>query len=140
MTEAAAVARAVVDGARLAAEYNPLASLIAAAAAGLVAGAPRASRTQTAVAAAIVAGCWIFGDGIAVAGALSDVASAAPGAPAVGARLLVWALGGLLGGYVLPTATGVAVGRRVVFGTARLSAMVTGATTALVLSRLISGT
>lgn len=139
MSDVADLARALVQGGRLALEFNPVAAVVAAGAAGLIAGTPRASRRHARWAAAAVLGCWALGDGPAVAGLLSSIAGSTAAIAGPVTQLVVWAAGGLCLGYLVPAAVGVSVGRRVVFGTARLAGAVTGSTIALTVS-LIAGT
>jgi len=136
MTDAGVLAGAVAEGGRLALAYNPLASVLAAVGAGLLAGFRGARRWHGALAALAVLGCWALGDGAAVAGALA--AASARTHPAVGSMLAigVWASGGLVIGYAAPAAVGVFVGRRVFFGTGRLAAASVGLGTALALAVL----
>lgn len=139
MTDAGLLLGAVRDGWRLALEFNPLASALGAAAAGLVAGFRGAGRPHAALAAAVVLASWLVGDGTAVLGALAASTALLQAASAVG--LAVWAIGGLVLGYVVPAAAGVFVGRRVFFGTGRLAAASVGLGTSLaiaVLARVIA--
>lgn len=119
--------------------YNPLAAVIGATLAAAV-GAFTARRGSPIpwwlLVAAIV---WLVGDGLGVIGQLANVyggASAsllAAGAPlwAGFVAVVVWALVGFLVGYALPAGVGVAVGRRVHFGTGWLAAAVVAFTLAL---------
>ncbi|MDI6843048.1 MAG: hypothetical protein QMC94_01435 [Anaerosomatales bacterium] len=139
MTDAGLLLGAVRDGWRLALEFNPLASALGAVAAGLVAGFRGAGRPHAVLAAAVVLGGWLVGDGSAVMGALG--VSTAPSQTGPVLTLAVWAIGGLVLGYVVPAAAGVFVGRRVFFGTGRLAAASVGLGTSLaiaVLARVIA--
>lgn len=136
MSGVADLALALVQGGRLALEFNPAAAVVAAGAAGLIAGTPRASKRHTWWAAAVVLGCWTLGDGPAVAGLLSSIAGSVAATAGPVMQLVGWAVGGLCLGYLAPAIVGVSVGRRVVFGTARFAGAVTGSTIALTISAL----
>jgi hypothetical protein len=127
----AIVARAFAGGATLGLSFNPLAavagSVVAAVVGTLV--ARRDGHASPVWWVVIAALAWLVGDGLAVAGAAAALLRTGNGllgnaAPAWAAWLLltVWAAVGLGVGYLLPAGTGVAVGRRVHFGTGWLAA------------------
>lgn len=136
MSDAQALAGALAQGARLALEFNPVAGVAAAASAGLLAGAPRASRVQARSAAAAVVACWLLGDGPALAGALASAGQLSGPGLVAAAQVATWAIGGLCIGYAVPAAVGVTVGRRIIFGTARLAALMTGVATATAIAAI----
>lgn len=137
MMGASALASAAAEGWRLALAYNPLASALAAIAAGLVAGFPAAGRWHRALATAAVLGGWSLGDGAAVAGALATAASGARLEAAETLAIAAWAVGGLALGYAVPAAVGVFVGKRVFFGTGRLAAASVGLGVSLALTVVV---
>ncbi len=119
---------AIREGLLLAAQFNPVTALI-----GAVIGAVALSRgadvLRVAIAVVALAGAWYLGDGARVLVFLGDVpgATGAAGWTAVA----LWAIGGMVLGYVLPALAGGFVGRNVTFGTgwasaAVVAAMVTG--------------
>lgn len=132
-------------GLALGVSFNPLASLVGSTLAAAVYGPPTAGRDARLWCVTIVLISWLLGDGFRVMARWRDVAEG-------GVRLLpasalpwtvpvilgLWAAVSLGGGYALPTAVGVFVGKRVVHGTGRVSAAVIAATTALALSALAS--
>jgi hypothetical protein len=125
----ATLTRVLAGGVTLGLSFNPLAA---------VAGSMLAAVVGTVVArrdgnpfwwVGVAVAAWLAGDGIVVAGAAATLLRTGTGplgaaAPAWAAWLLlmVWAAAGLAVGYLLPAGAGIAVGRRVHFGTGWLAA------------------
>lgn len=125
--------RALATGLALAISFNPLFALLGSTLAAALAGVRSASHARVAWAVAVLASCWLVGDGLGVLAFALDVgdsvggrASAAAGADWT--AIALWAVGGLAVGYALPTWAGVFVGRRVTHGTGWLAAGSTAAT------------
>ncbi len=123
MTEAGAAFAALLEGLRLAVQFNPLVAIVTAAVASAVSGYPRAPRERQHWTELIVALGWLLGDGLRVLGRARDTYDVA-GVPDWSAWfvLALWATGSLFLGYVLPVLAGTAVGRRVTHGTGWLAA------------------
>lgn len=121
MSDVPSLAGALAQGARLALEFNPVAAALSAALAAFVAGSQRAGRRGGIVAGAVLIAGWLLGDGAAFAAAVADAAQPSGGV-GIAAALAAWACGSLALGYALPAVIGIAVGRRVFFGTGRLAA------------------
>lgn len=121
MSDAPALSGALVQGVRLALEFNPVASALSASLAAFVVGSRRAGRRAGIMGGAVLLGGWFLGDGAAVAAAVANAAEPSGGLAAAVA-LAAWSCGGIALGYVLPTVVGAAVGRRVFFGTGRMAA------------------
>jgi hypothetical protein len=140
---ATGLAATLAMGASLGVAFNPLCSLVAAVAAGALYGSPRhASPARRAWMLAAVAAAWLVGDGFRVMGRLQDALGGSVlvrGAPAGATFVLlaVWAVVGLLLGYVLPAFVAVTVGHGVVRGTGWLSAIAVGASTSLAVTALM---
>lgn len=135
MSDAPALAGALAQGARLALEFNPVAAALSAALAAFVAGSQRAGRRAGIMAGAVLVGGWLLGDGAAFAAAVADAARPTGGVAAA-AALAAWSCGGLALGYALPAAIGIAVGRRVFFGTGRMAAATVAFGSSLALAAL----
>ncbi len=123
------VARALIGGLALGLSFNVVAAAVGAVLAAIL-GTLKARRGGglSLPAALVVLAAWLVGDGLEILiGGLALVrrgtALLGPGAPAWLTALVLaeWALVGLLVGYALPAALGVAVGRRVHWGTGWLS-------------------
>jgi hypothetical protein len=140
---------ALLTGLALGLSFNPVVSAIGASAAAGVYGFPTAHRDSRAWWLAIVAIAWLLGDGFRIMARVRDAvdltpASAmhGPAASALWTALWVWAVSGLLLGYVTPAAVGSVVGRRVVRGTGWLSAIAVAAAvsvaSSVVLARVVA--
>ena len=145
MSEAAAVAAALLDGLRFAVAYNPMTAVMSAALAAGLTGAPRMHPERSRWAVPVLAAGWLLGDGLRVLGRSRDVYDGVGGALEAGAStsapawaiwvvLGVWALGSLAIGYVVPALVGAAVGRRVTHGTGWLAAAAIASALVLVVS------
>jgi hypothetical protein len=133
---------ALVAGASLGLQSNPLFGLGGAVLAALLAGHRRASRTHTRLAAAVLLVAWLAGDGLTqlarVRDALEGIGAFAAGRSGW-AALAVWAGLSFAVGYLAPALVGIAVGRRVTHGTGRLSAAAVAAVASLALSGTVAG-
>ncbi len=136
-----AVAR---TGAVLAASYNPITAVVSASVAAVLLGVKRPSHTAWVWAVSVLGFGWMFGDGLRVLARTRDVFDGLSGMLAQGApawqqytALAVWAVGGLLIGYLAPLAAGVFVGRRVTHGTGRVSAGSIAVAVSLALSAIV---
>lgn len=142
MSDAAAVAAALLDGLRFAVAYNPMTAVMSAALAAGLTGAPRMHPERSRWAVPVLAAGWLLGDGLRVLGRARDVYDGVGAAlqPAVSPTwaiwvvLGVWALGSLAIGYVVPALVGAAVGRRVTHGTGWLAAAAIASALVLVVS------
>jgi hypothetical protein len=130
--------RALLVGVSLGVSFNPVTALLGSAGAAAVGalGVRRGERTPWWIAVAVAA--WVLGDGVAIAAQAAALAGgAAPllgvAAPAWASWTLVasWAASGLALGYLVPAALGLAVGRRVTFGTGWLAAAAVAGTLCL---------
>lgn len=138
-------ARAVLYGLELALQYNPLTALVGATlAAALLAPRDRAMERRIWAASAIVIP-WLAGDGLRVLARTRDVYDGyaltrlTGGSTAIGyTAIAVWAVAGLLVGYVLPMWAGAFVGRRVTHGTGWLAAASIAVAASLALSTLVA--
>jgi hypothetical protein len=137
---AATVASAGVTGMALGIAFNPIASLIGAPVAAGLTGYPRAPRSRLAWAGAFLLLAWMLGDGFRVMARVRDAVDIGvpvhSGAMVPYTMLGVWAIAGLLLGYVLPAVLGAYVGRCVVRGTGWLSAIAVAAMFSGVLAAL----
>lgn len=120
---------ALWDGVRLAVEYNPLFAAVTAALAAALVGYPKSPKARREWAAFVLAVGWLAGDGLRVLARARDYYDGVAAFRTAGlpvwpgwATLAVWAIGGLLLGYVVPVLVGAAVGRRVTHGTGWLAA------------------
>lgn len=120
---------ATSTGLALAISYNPIAAVFCAPVAAALLGVRRPSHARWVWACSIVGFSWLVGDGLRILGRTRDIYDGLSGmlagtSPlwAQYAVLAIWALGGLLLGYVLPVWTGVFVGRRVTHGTGWVAA------------------
>lgn len=115
---------AALAGLTLAVRFNPIASL-----AGSIVGAVLVTRSERLGGAALVVGAaWLIGDGgriaLHVAGVVSESGGSVASNPITPSALTlgVWAVAGLVLGYVIPVWAGTYVGRRVTHGTGWLAA------------------
>jgi hypothetical protein len=134
---------AIALGLALGVSFNPFTSVAGASLAAAVYGSPKAGRDRRLWWLAILLIAWLLGDGLRVMARVRDAvdlmpASAlhSPGASALWWALAVWALAGLLLGYVLPAALGSYAGHRVTHGTGWLSAIAVAVTASLALSAI----
>jgi hypothetical protein len=121
--------RPLLIGLSLGLSFDPVTALLGSAGAAAV-GALSARRGRRGVLWLVVAvAAWVMGDGVAIAAQAGAVVRGT--APLLGAAapgwaswllLAVWAVTGLAVGYLIPAAVGIAVGRRVTFGTGWLAA------------------
>lgn len=137
-----AVLAAIADGARLGVQFNPLFATIGSAIAAALLGYPKAPVERRFTAGAVIAIAWLTGDGLRILGRARDtidgigaLANAVSGWIVLG----LWALVGIALGYVLPMVVGVAVGRRVTFGTGWLAAATIAVAVSLALATLLGG-
>jgi hypothetical protein len=121
--------RALAGGVTLGLSFNPLAVVVGSVLAAVVGAFVARRDGSPGWWLAVATFAWVLGDGLRVAGAgaallRTGVGLLGPSAPAWAAWLLLatWAVTGLAAGYVLPAGLGVAVGRRVHFGTGWLAA------------------
>lgn len=125
----AGTASAVAAGLELAVRFNPLAALVGATIAAVLAGTrtDSSSHSRTGLALGVLLLAWLIGDGFRVLALARDVVDSVGGLMG-GPRsvewtaIATWALGGLAIGYILPAWTGIFVGRRVTHGTGWLAA------------------
>lgn len=136
MSDLPALLRALIQGARLALEFNPVAAALSAALAAFVSGSPRAGRRTEAIACAVLFAGWLLGDGAAFAAAVADFAQKRGGTSCI-ATLAVWFFGGIVLGYAIPATVGVKVGRRVFLGTGRLAAAAVAFASTLALATVV---
>lgn len=122
-----ALIEAVRAGVALAAGFSPLFALLGSVATACILATGAGLRRAFAAWGLLVA-VWLVGDGMRVIASARDLADGAgvlmTGAPhwANGTALGLWAVGGLVVGYVLPAWAGGFAGRRVTMGTGWLSA------------------
>jgi hypothetical protein len=122
------LAASLLGGLALGVSFNPLASLVGAPFAAAIAASPKRAARSAGWAAAALALAWLLGDGFRVMARLRDALDAATRpAPAALAALAIWALVALAAGYALPALAGAYVGRQVVRGSGRISAVVVAA-------------
>jgi hypothetical protein len=141
VSDAGAVAAALLAGVRFAFAYNPLTATVSASIAAALAGTPRVHAERSRWGVPVLAGGWLLGDGLRVLGRARDAFDGL-GTTGTGSGpvwtvwvvLGVWAIGSLLVGYVVPTLAGATVGRRVTHGTGWLAAAAVALTLALTLS------
>ena len=127
----------VTLGAGLALQFNPFVSLVGA----VVAAALLTRSERVGIGAVVVGAAWLLGDGLRVATRAHDVIEGvgtplAEGVVAAWAVLALWAVGGLLIGYVVPAWAGSFVGRRVTHGTGWLAAGLVAASVSAALATL----
>jgi len=136
-----ALGQAILAGASLGLQPNPLFGVGGAMLAAALAGHKRASRTQGCLSGAVLVVAWLAGDGFTQLARLRD-ASDGVGAFAGGwpgwATIALWALLSFAVGYLAPALVGIAVGRRVTHGTGRLSAMAVAAAVSLGVATLLA--
>jgi hypothetical protein len=113
------VAGMLLLGVGLGLQFNPVTSLAGSVVAAALVGHPNASPARRPIAVAVLVGAWLAGDGIRIG---RDLITSPPKAALDWAPLVLWAVVGLLVGYVAPAAAGALVGRRVTHGTGWLSA------------------
>lgn len=120
--------RALLEGARFAVQYNPLAAVVTAVVAAALSGYPKAPRGRWRTSALVLFAGWLAGDGLRILGRARDLADGVAATPYAGygraawVVLAVWAVGTLAVGYVVPTLVGASVGRGVTHGTGWLAA------------------
>ncbi|MBA4370341.1 MAG: hypothetical protein C0418_02040 [Coriobacteriaceae bacterium] len=114
---------ALVAGLALAGRFNPIASVIGAAACATLLADEDAARSRWTIGLAVLLGAWLLGDGLRVLARTRDLADGVATLLPAGAlpsaqwtALGFWALGSLLLGYALPAWAGVFAGRRVTHG------------------------
>lgn len=144
MTQALAALLALRNGALLAVEYNPLLAAVTAALAAGLSGYPRAPRDRKYWSAIVLAAGWLIGDGMRILGRAHDLADGmalfsnhASPVWASWTTIVVWAVGSLAVGYVLPALAGATVGRHVTHGTGWLSAGAIASALVLIVSRAV---
>ncbi|MGB4592508.1 MAG: hypothetical protein WBI63_01875 [Coriobacteriia bacterium] len=136
------VLAAVADGVRLGVQFNPLFATIGSAIAAALLGYPKAPVERRFTAGAVIVIAWLTGDGLRILGRARDTIDGigALGNSVSGWSLLgLWALVSIALGYVLPMLVGVAVGRRVTFGTGWLAAATIAIAVSLALATLLGG-
>lgn len=131
-------------GLRLALAFNPLAAVCSVPVAAALLGVKRPSHRQWTWAVSALGFAWLIGDGLRVLArtrdfydGVSGLLAASQPAGAQYATLALWAIGGLLIGYVLPVWAGVFVGRRVTHGTGWVAAGSIGVGASLALSAIV---
>jgi hypothetical protein len=134
---------ALALGFALGVSFNPFTSVAGASLAAALYGSPKAHRDRRLWWLAVVLLAWLLGDGFRVMARVRDAVDLLPApelhggaASAQWTALAVWAIAGLLIGYVLPAALGSYVGHRVTHGTGWLSAIAVAATVSVALSVL----
>ena len=130
--------RTLLAGLALGLAFNPVTAVVGSAAAAVLGTVLSRRGGRSAWWLAVAVGAWAVGDGAGVfvqASALARGVSRLLGtAPPVWASVLfvgAWVLGGLAFGYLVPAGFGVAVGRRVTFGTGRRAAAAVAVTLCL---------
>lgn len=118
MSAAVGFLPALVSGAALGLQFNPVTAVVSAVAAALLAGYSTAPDSRRPLAVGVLALAWVAGDGARI----GRVLDTAPGDGTLWVAVAAWILVGALVGYALPAAAGIGVGRRVVRGTGWLSA------------------
>lgn len=132
---------AVLDGLRMAAQYNPMFAASGSALTAALWGHPKARREKRQWAALACAAAWLVGDGLRVLARARDHYDGIAALKAAGAAawpgwvtLGIWAAGSLALGYVVPAVVGGMVGRRVTHGTGWLAAAAVASALALAVS------
>jgi len=128
----------------LAVSYNPLTAIFSVPVAAGLLGVRKPSHQRWVWAVSVLGFAWLIGDGLRVLARTRDVYDGMGGLIAGSvpvwaqyAALAIWAIGGLLIGYVLPVWTGVFVGRRVTHGTGWVAATSISIAASLALSAII---
>ena len=128
----------------LAVSYNPLTAIFSVPIAAGLLGVRRPSHQRWVWAVSVLGFAWLIGDGLRVLARTRDIYDGMAGLIAGSvpvwaqyAALAIWAIGGLLIGYVLPVWTGVFVGRRVTHGTGWVAATSISIAASLALSAII---
>lgn len=131
---------ALANGARLGMQFNPVFATVGSAIAAALLGYRNAPVERRFTSGAVVVIAWLTGDGLRIIGRARD---AVDGLGAIGnsvsgwITIAAWVLVGLMVGYVVPTLVGVAVGRRVTFGTGWLAAATIAVATSLAIATLL---
>jgi len=140
------IAVVLSTGLALALSYNPLTAIFSVPVAAALLGVKKPTHQRWVWAVSVLGFAWLIGDGMRVLARTRDVydglAGISDGAVPVWAQyaaLAIWAIGGLLIGYVLPVWAGVFVGRRVTHGTGWVAATSVSIAASLALSAIIGG-
>jgi hypothetical protein len=113
------VAGILALGVGLGLQFNPVSSLVGALLAAVLVGYPNATAARRPVAVAVLTGAWLLGDGARIG---RDLLASPPKVALDWAPIVLWAVVGVLVGYVVPATAGALVGQRVTHGTGWLSA------------------
>ncbi len=139
------MSEALAYGARLALAYNPVLAVLGAALAAALLAPRKVSLDRRVWGISALAIAWLIGDGMRIIARARDVFDSyapliSPNETTAAAytALAIWAVLGILIGYVFPTWAGAFVGRRVTHGTGWLAAASVAVGVSLAVSTVVS--